>query len=55
MPYSYRWLYKKDFSEYATRKFETPDNIENNDKQYDEKHQINMINDKHSDERDHVS
>ena len=30
-------------------------NIENNDKQYDEMYQINMIDDKKSDERDQIS
>ena len=29
-------------------------NIENNDKQSDERHQINMIDDKEYDERDHI-
>ena len=30
-------------------------NIENNDKQFDERYQINMIDDKKSDERDQIS
>ena len=29
-------------------------NIENNDKKYDERYQINIIDDKESDERDHI-
>ena len=30
-------------------------NIENNDKKYDERYQINIIDDKESDERDQIS
>ena len=29
-------------------------NIENNDKRYDERYQINMIDENESDERDHI-
>ena len=39
-PLHYRWLYKKGISQYATLKFESQRNIENDDKKSDERDQM---------------
>ena len=45
---------QKEIAEYATKHLKSQKKIENIDKHSDERYQINMLDDKKSDERDQI-